>query len=150
MDSSSRYRSVRFTMTSRLTIPKVIHYCWFGNNPKNKLIRSCMDSWKATCPDYEIIEWNESNIDIASLPRYPRKAHEDKKWAFVSDYVRFLVLYESGGIYLDTDMLLVKSLDPLLDNSCFFGYESKNKINGAIIGAERNNEFIEKVIAKYD
>ena len=94
-------------------IPKVIHYCWFGGNPKPKLAEKCIKSWKKYCPDYEIIEWNEDNFDISAAPLYVRQAYEAKKWAFVTDYVRLEVVYNHGGVYLDTDVELLKSLDSL-------------------------------------
>ena len=83
-------------------IPKKIHYCWFGGQPLNKLGQKCLESWKKHFPDYEIIEWNESNFDINCCD-YVREAYEAKRWAFVSDYARFKILYEHGGIYFDTD-----------------------------------------------
>ena len=82
---------------------KVIHYCWFGGNPKSELILKCIDSWKKICPDYKIIEWNEDNFDV-NCCLYVKEAYTAKKWAFVSDYCRFHVLYHYGGIYLDTDL----------------------------------------------
>ena len=86
-----------------MSIPKIIHYCWFGDGPISPESRKCMESWKKYCPDYKIIEWNEQNFDI-SQNRYAQQAYEAKKYAFVSDYVRLAVLYEYGGIYLDTDV----------------------------------------------
>ena len=84
-------------------IPKVIHYCWFGGNPKNEVIEKCIDSWKRYCPDYKIIEWNESNYNIVKHP-FMKKAYDAKKWAFVSDYARVDILNQYGGVYLDTDV----------------------------------------------
>ena len=86
-----------------MSIPKIIHYCWFGGGPISAESQKCMESWKKYCPDYKIIEWNEQNFDI-SQNRYAQQAYEAKKYAFVSDYVRLAVLYEYGGIYLDTDV----------------------------------------------
>lgn len=88
-----------------MSIPKIIHYCWFGGGPINPESRKCIESWKKYCPDYKIIEWNEQNFEI-SQNRYAQQAYEAKKYAFVSDYVRLAVLYEYGGIYLDTDVEL--------------------------------------------
>lgn len=104
-------------------IPKKIHYCWFGGAPKTKLGMKCIKSWKKHCPDYEIIEWNEDNFDFSEAPLYVRQAYEAKKWAFVTDYVRLKVVYDNGGIYMDTDVKLKKILDPLLTNSAYFGFE---------------------------
>ena len=89
-------------------IPKKIHYCWFGGKPLNKLGKKCLKSWKKHFPDYEIIEWNESNFDL-NCCQYVKEAYEAKKWAFVSDYVRYKVLYEQGGVYFDTDVEVIKS-----------------------------------------
>ena len=90
-------------------IPKVIHYCWFGGNKKSRLIQKCIKSWKKYCPDFEIREWNEQNFDVHSHP-YVAQAYEAKKRAFVSDYARHWILYEHGGVYLDTDVELILSL----------------------------------------
>ena len=87
-------------------IPKTIHYCWFSCNPKPKLAEKCIKSWKKHCPDYEIIEWNEDNFDLSTAPLYVRQAYEAKKWAFVTDYVRLKLVYDYGGIYMDTDVEL--------------------------------------------
>ena len=88
-------------------IPKKIHYFWIGGNPKPESVLYCIDSWKKYCPDYEIIEWNESNYDFTKN-EYMRQAYEAKKWAFVTDYARLDVIYKYGGIYLDTDVELIK------------------------------------------
>ena len=96
-------------------IPKVIHYCWFGGHEKPKLINKCLETWKRYLKDYEIMEWNEENFNI-DICSFTKEAYEDKKWAFVSDYCRLWVLYNYGGIYLDTDIEILKPLDDLLDN----------------------------------
>ena len=104
-------------------IPKVIHYCWFGNNPKPELAIRCINSWKKYFPDYEIKEWNESNFDVNAC-LYSKQAYEAKKWAFVSDYARFKILYENGGIYFDTDVEVLKDMTALLENGPFMGLEA--------------------------
>ena len=86
-----------------MSIPKIIHYCWFGGGTISPENRKCMESWKKYCPDYKIIEWNEQNFEI-SQNRYAQQAYAAKRYALVSDYVRLAVLYEYGGIYLDTDV----------------------------------------------
>ena len=103
-------------------IPKKIHYCWFGRGEKPKLAKKCIASWKKFCPDYKIIEWNESNYDIAKN-RYMKEAYENKQYAFVPDYARLDIIYEHGGIYLDTDVELVKPLDDLLNLTGFMGFD---------------------------
>lgn len=103
-------------------IPKKIHYCWFGRNPLPESAVKCIDSWKKYLPDYEIIEWNEDNFDVNSIP-YTKQAYEAKKYAFVSDYARFKVLYEHGGLYFDTDVEIIKSLDEIVSAGPFMGFE---------------------------
>lgn len=102
--------------------PCIIHYCWFGRNPLPPLALKCIESWKKYCPDYEIKEWNEDNFDIHCC-RYVEEAYMMKKWAFVADYARFYVLYQYGGIYFDTDVEVLKPLDPILKKGAFMGCE---------------------------
>lgn len=117
-------------------IPKKIHYIWFGGNPKPELIQKCIASWHRFFPNYEIIEWNESNYDINQC-EYVRQAYAEKKWAFASDYARFDILYQHGGIYLDTDVEFLKSLpEKMLEHEAFIGFESGGNIApGLIYGA---------------
>lgn len=103
-------------------IEKKIHYCWFGDKPLPKEYQDYIAGWKRLCPDYEVIEWNEKNYDVTKVP-YMAQAAKAGKWSFVSDYLGFDVVYEYGGIYLDTDVELVRSLDPVLDNEAFFAIE---------------------------
>ena len=126
---------------------KVIHYCWFGGNPKSELILKCIDSWKKICPDYKIIEWNEDNFDV-NCCLYVKEAYTAKKWAFVSDYCRFHVLYHYGGIYLDTDVELIKNIDDLGD--CFVGFESNDRVaSGLIRAAQKNDEICRLMLESY-
>jgi len=104
-------------------IPKIIHYCWFGRNPKPKLAERCIASWKKYCPDYEIVMWNESNFDVNCCD-YVREAFEKQKWAFVSDYARFWILYHYGGLYFDTDVEIIKPLDDLISKGAFMACEA--------------------------
>ena len=104
-------------------IPKVIHYCWFGGNPLSKEAKQCIDSWRKYCPDYEIKEWNESNFDLNSCT-YIMEAYQAKKWAFVSDYARFWILYHYGGLYFDTDVEVIKPMDDLIEKGSFMGEEA--------------------------
>lgn len=105
-------------------IPKKIHYCWFGGKPLNQLGEKCLASWKRFFPDYEIIEWNESNFDV-NCCQYVKEAYEAKKWAFVSDYARFKILYEQGGVYFDTDVEVIKSFNDILREGNFMGCENE-------------------------
>lgn len=130
-------------------IPKTIHYCWFGENKKNELIEKCITSWKATCPDFQIIEWNEKNFDVHAHP-FTKKMYSERKWAFVADYARLHTLYEHGGIYLDTDMLITRSLSPLLETELLLGKESDEYISCGMIGATQHHPFIKSFMGMYD
>lgn len=103
-------------------IPKIIHYCWFGGNPLPEDAKKCIASWKKYLPDYEIKEWNESNFDVNCCP-YVKEAYEAKKYAFVSDYARFHVLYREGGLYFDTDVEVIKNMDYIIAAGNFMGFE---------------------------
>ncbi len=131
-----------------MSIPKIIHYCWFGRNPLPPLAKKCIDSWKRHCPDYEIIEWNEDNFDINSN-QYVKEAYEAKKYAFVTDYVRLYVLYNHGGIYMDTDVEVLKPLDRFLIHRTFTGCENDNFCITGTMGSEKNNPWIEKLLNLY-
>lgn len=129
-------------------IPKTIHYCWFGYGRKNKTILKCIESWKKYCPDYELIEWNEENVDTSNP--FLNKALQDKKWAFAADVCRLDVLLKYGGVYLDTDMLLVKRIDKFLAHNCFFGVEEPKIISAGIIGSVKSHPFIKDIRGFYD
>ena len=131
-------------------IPKKIHYCWLGDAKKPELAEKCIASWKKFCPDYEIIEWNESNLDISSFPLYTRQAYEAKKWGFVPDYIRLWLVYKYGGIYFDTDVEVVKSFDDLLDKPAFFGFESNNVGLGIGFGGESGNPLLLAMMQDYE
>jgi len=105
-------------------IPKVIHYCWFGGNPLPKSAQKCIASWRKYLPDYEIKEWNESNFDVNIIP-YTAEAYKAKKYAFVSDYARFWILYKYGGLYFDTDVEVIKNMDDIIAKGAFMGLEKK-------------------------
>lgn len=105
-----------------IAIPKIIHYCWFGGNPLPELAKKCIASWKKFLPDYEIKEWNEQNYDVRKIP-YTAQAYDAKKYAFVSDFARFDILYQYGGIYFDTDVEVINSLDEILKHGAFAGVE---------------------------
>ena len=103
-------------------IPKVIHYCWFGRNPLPKDAIICINSWKKNLPDFEIKEWNEDNFDVNMIP-YTAEAYAAKKYAFVSDFARFWILYKHGGLYFDTDVEVIKPLDDIIARGNFMAYE---------------------------
>lgn len=131
-------------------IPKIIHYCWFGGKAKPELYYKCKKSWEKCCPDYQIIEWNEDNFDVSLCPLYVRQAYELEKWAFVTDYVRLQIIYKFGGIYLDTDVELKKTLDSLLNFKAFFAIESGGEIaTGLGFGAENGNTLIWDLMKDY-
>ena len=131
-------------------IPKKIHYFWFGGNPIPELESRCIDSWKKMCPDYEIIRWDESNYDIHQN-KYMEQAYKAKKWGFVPDYARLDIIYKYGGIYLDTDVEIVKNFDELLGLSCFAGFESKKNVAlGLGFGAVVGNQMIKTLRDDYD
>lgn len=112
-------------------IPKKIHYCWFGGNPLPELAMKCIKSWKKFFPDYEIIEWNENNYDVYKIP-YISQAYKAKKYAFVSDFARFDILYEHGGLYFDTDVEVIKSMDKIIEQGAFAGVEFPGKLNAGL------------------
>jgi len=132
-------------------IPATIHYCWFGGTPKNKLVETCIASWKMHMPECEIVEWNESNFDVNSTV-FTKQAHQAKKWAFVSDYVRLYALYEYGGIYLDSDIELLKPLNIFMKYPGFGGFSDtvtnggNYEIPSAVMGAEKNNLWIGEML----
>lgn len=136
-------------------IPKIIHYCWFGHNPLPPLAIKCISSWKKYLPNYEIKEWNESNFDVNSIP-YTRDAYQANKYAFVSDYARFWILYHYGGIYFDTDVEVIKSMDDIIAKGPFMGFEadcSENSIGkvapGLGLGVETHNPIYKELIELY-
>lgn len=129
-------------------IPRIIHYFWFGHNPLPAEVVQCIESWKKFWPDYEIRCWDESNFDVSQNP-YCQEAYEAKKWAFVSDYARLKVLYDYGGIYMDTDEEVVKNLDLLLKYRAFIGFESASDISAGMIGCCPRNEWIGTLLHDY-
>ena len=132
-------------------VEKKIHYIWFGSE-KNKKVKSCIESWKKYLPEYQIIEWNEKNIDIGSLKKenkFFKECYDRKLWAYVADYLRVKILYEEGGIYLDTDIEIIKDISPLLENDLFLGFENKNEINMAIVGTVVNHKIFKRMLEFY-
>ncbi len=126
-------------------IPKKIHYIWFSNNPIPKRLQSYIDGWKRLCEDYEICCWNEANYDV-SKNAYMYQAYKDKRWSFVSDYARLDIVYQHGGIYLDTDVELIRRPDELLFNDAFIGFERLSTVNtGAGFGAKQGHPIIKEL-----
>lgn len=129
-------------------IPKIIHYVWLGGNELGELEKKCIESWKKFCPDWEIKRWDETNFDV-NENQYCKEALENKKWAFASDYIRVKVLHDEGGVYLDTDVELVKPLDEFLDNKVFVGLEDEENIATCVIGAQKEQFIIAKLLDSY-
>lgn len=132
-----------------MSIPKIIHYCWFGKKPKPELAQKCLKSWKKFCPDYEILEWNEDNFDVATAPQYVQQAYERGRWAFVSDYVRLKALVEMGGVYMDTDVEVIKPLDPYLEHEAFAGFENESSIQTGLLACENGFELFQTFLEYY-
>lgn len=137
-------------MNKQTKIPKVIHYCWFGRQPLPQSVVKCIESWKRFCPDYEIIQWNEDNYDITKN-NFMINAYNNKKYAFVSDYVRLDVLYKFGGIYLDTDVEIIKNWDDLLNDEMFFALEAPGVVaTGLGLGSIKKQELLKENMNFYD
>lgn len=142
-----------------MIIPKKIHYCWFGRKPLPEDAVRCINSWKKYCPDYEIIEWNEDNFDCSRI-NYTQDALSEKKYAFVSDYARFYILYHYGGVYLDTDVEIIKPINHIIEKGNFLGCENYAKegsryyvlrVNpGLGMGMAKNNSFCNEMLTIYD
>ena len=131
-------------------IPKVIHYCWFGGNPLPDMAKKCIASWKTFFPDYEIKEWNESNFDFQACD-YMKEAYEAKKWAFVSDYARFWILYHFGGLYFDTDVEVIRNMEKIVERGSFMGCEDVNKVSAGLgLGAEPGLPLYREILEYYD
>lgn len=134
-------------------IPKKIHYVWIGG-PKGNMENICINSWREKLPDYEIIEWNENNFDIENEikgKKFLEECYKKKLWAFISDYIRIKVLYEQGGIYMDTDMQIIQDITPLLkEHEVFFGYEDEKHISAGIIGSVKGHKFFEDMLDFYE
>lgn len=131
----------------------IIHYCWFGNKRKPEKIKNCIKSWHKYASDWQFIEWNETNVDIYKLPNFVKQAFKFKKWAFVSDYIRFLKLYEMGGVYFDTDIELLSSLTNFIANNNvknFSGFEFNDSVGCGIMMFTKGNIILEEVLETYE
>lgn len=133
----------------RNMIPKIIHYCWFGRGTKPQLALECIESWKKYLPDYEIKEWNEDNFDLDMYP-YAREAYDNRKFAFVTDVVRLYALYTEGGIYMDTDVEVLRSYNPFLHHSGFSGFESFNRVPTGTMACEKGGKYAKDNLAYYE
>lgn len=137
-------------MIKEKTIPKVIHYCWFGGNQEPDDAKKCIESWKKFFPNYEIKKWDESNFDITSCD-YVKEAYSAKKWAYVSDYARFWILYKYGGIYFDTDVEVICKFDEIISKGAFMGKESSGCVApGLGLGLEAGNGLIKELLDLYE
>ena len=131
-------------------IPRKIHYCWFGGAPLPAQAEKCIASWRKFCPDYELIRWDESNFDLDENP-YVRYCYDNKKWAFLTDYIRLAVVLRYGGVYFDTDVELLKPLDDLLQNGGFYSFETPDMVNtGQGFGAEAGHPTVAAMAAEYE
>lgn len=143
------------------SIPKVINYCWFGGNPLPEKVKKCIESWRKYLPDYEIKEWNENNFDVNTCA-YVQEAYQAKKWAFVSDYARYWVLYNYGGLYFDTDIEIIKPLDEIIQSGPFMACEPNKptkpsrgslppKVNSGLgLGATRHMAIYKEILSYYE
>lgn len=129
-------------------IPKVIHYCWFGRGNQNDLIKRCIESWKKVLPEYEVVLWNEDNFPYEEYP-FAQQALKDGKWAFVSDVARLHALYYNGGIYMDTDVEMIKPLDKFLEHGFFSSFESKRHLLTGLMGAKKGNLYVKLLLDWY-
>lgn len=131
-----------------MSIPPIIHYCWFGKGPKSPVFEKCFASWKQFHPDWEIREWNEDHFDVISIP-YVHEAYQHKKYAFVSDYVRLHALYQHGGVYMDTDVELIKPLTPLCSSDAFVGFETSYRIATCLLAFSAGHSLLEEWMSLY-
>ncbi len=149
MKMETGYEKIPIQYSGPFHIPPVIHYCWLGRNPLPELYKKCIDSWHKFCPDYQIVEWNEDNLDLTEND-FAREAYEAGKYGFVPDYFRLKIIYEHGGIYLDTDVEMIRSFDDLRREKAFCGLHRFGQVNfGLGFGAEKGNPQIRQLLGKY-
>ncbi len=130
-------------------IPKIIHYCWFGRKPLPDEVKKNIKSWEKFCPGYQIKEWNEDNFDVTSNI-YVQEAYESCKWAFVTDYVRLFAMVTEGGIYMDTDVEVLRPLDEFLHHHAFSGFETDTDIPTGIMASEKGFPLFQKLLQDYN
>lgn len=131
-----------------MSIPKIIHYCWLSNEPLPELAKECMTTWQKNLPEYKLMLWDLKQFDISST-RWTKEAFENKKYAFAADYIRCYALYNYGGIYLDTDVQVLKSFDDLLSLPYFMGIENPALIEAAVIGFKPEHPFLKMMLEYY-
>jgi hypothetical protein len=129
-------------------IPRIIHYCWFGGKELPELAQKCIQTWKEKCRDYKIMRWDENTFDIENIP-YVKEAYENKKFAFVTDYVRLWAIYNYGGVYMDTDVEVCKSIDEFLEENAFSGFESYTDIPTGIMAGEKDLPIFKELLEYY-
>ncbi len=132
-----------------MKIPPKIHYCWFGRGEMPKMMKKCLKSWKKYCPGWEIVRWDEDSFDVNST-LWTKQAYEAKKYAFVADYVRLKVLYDQGGVYMDTDIELIKPMDEFLQHEAFSGFETPAQVQTGVMGAVAHHPMVRKWLSFYD
>lgn len=130
-------------------IPKIIHYCWFGNSELPEMAKECLGTWEKHFPGYQVIQWNEQNFDL-SCNQYVREAYEAKKWAFVADYVRPFVLYKYGGIYMDTDVAVIQNFEKFMQDDVFLCFEDNEKISIGTVGAIAQHPWFKDIMDYYE
>lgn len=130
-------------------IPKIIHFIWLGDTPKDGVVLKCIDSWRENLPDYEIVEWTEKELDIDELGTYVKEAYDAEKWAFAADYIRAYVLYNNGGIYLDSDVEIKRPLDDLLDHEMFCGFENEKNVSTSIMAGVKGHQVFKDILDYY-
>jgi mannosyltransferase OCH1-like enzyme len=123
-------------------IPKIIHYCWLGQTPQSDIIKRCIESWEKVLPDYELKLWDETNVPLDN--DYARAAYAARAWSRLSNHVRYHALYTEGGIYLDTDVEVLRDFAPLLHHKCFLGFEQELCVNSAVFGAQPRHPFLKR------
>ena len=133
-------------------IPKIIHYCWFGGKPMPELEQTCIISWRTHMPNWKYQLWSEENFDVSAAPRYVQEAYAAKKYAFVSDYVRLWALEREGGVYLDTDVEVLRPFDMLLDDMAFIGLEESLALlpGTCVMGCKAHCEWVKDMLAAYE
>ena len=132
-----------------MAIPKIVHYCWFGGKEKPEDVKKCIESWKQFLPEYQLMEWNEDNFDIERL-QYTREAYTAGKYAFVSDVARVEALYQYGGVYMDTDVEVLKSFNPLLEAQCILGMEEKEYVATSFMAFEKGHPLVKEFLNLYE